>query len=773
MGDEFVGRAAELALLAEQMEAAGQGTGSVVLLTGPAGIGKTTLAAEALRRHAGSAGLTVVRGHCPRGAGAPPLWPWRRALRLAGAEPEPGPPVPVPPVPGQRAAAPPPEVGTSTAQAAAAAARFLELASMAEALAGAAAKGRGLAVVLEDLHWADAASLDLLRHVTGQAAECRLLVIGTLREPAPEDAAGALAELRRYGASVLRLAPFTPEEVAQCLGGAEAAAESYRRTGGLPLLVAALRRHAADLGTVVSGLLAGLGPDQRAVVRAAAVLGGQLDAGRLAPVLPELGEGPVGEALAAAWHAGVLTAAQTTDTGRTYRFGHDLVRDEVLGRTDPAALRCLHLAAARALEATGDPADAARIAAHWRRAGSEPDHRTAAAHWSRIAAELARDRHAHADAARHLADAADAFDSRDPRRAPALLALARGEYLAGRYDVSLRRCAEAAEAAGAADAADRPGLLAEAALVVQGVTFPDASQTIARLCEAALANAGALPERVRARLLAQLATASADLGSHAAAAGHARAALAQASAAGDPPAELEAARAVEGTLAHPDDTAERLRLGDLAVARAEQLGDPLAAVLGHEWRIQAGYLLGRPGLVDGAIRAIGAITDRCGLPLARWHLLRVRAARAAQEGRFATARACNAEAAALAAAGGDRTAAAMDHVLRQQLAHLRGDPAELDEAMWHDLDRAPRNPLILSLRARALFLAGRSAEALEEYARLRPLLPVPMASPTWPAVLLHLVDLITLAGDAEAARTVFDQLALFAPYPGAVGTPTA
>ncbi|MFD7630268.1 LuxR C-terminal-related transcriptional regulator, partial [Streptomyces sp. NPDC059851] len=627
--------------------------------------------------------------------------------------------------------------------------------------------------VLEDLHWADAASLDLLRHVTGQAAESRLLVIGTCREPVPEEAAGALADLRRYGASVLRLAPFTPEEVAQCLGGPGTAAESHRRTGGLPLLVAALRTHASDLGGVVNALLAGLGPDERTVVRAAAVLGGQLDAARLAPVLPELAGRTVGEALAAAWHAGVLTAEQTTDTGRTYRFSHDLVRDEVLGRTDPATLRSLHGAAARALEASGEAAAAARIAAHWRRAGREPGHRAADAHWSRIAADLARDRHAYADAARHLADAAAALDTRDPRRAPALLALARGEYLAGRYDVSLRHCAEAADAAGAADAADRPGLLAEAALVVQGVTFPQASRTIARLCEAALGNSEALPDRVRARLLAQLATASADLGSPAAAAGHARAALALAAAAGDPPAELDAARAVESTLAHPDDTAERLRLGDLAVARAEQLGDPLAAVLGHEWRVQAGYLLGRLDVVDGAVRAIESVTVRCGLPLARWHLLRVRAARAVQEGRFATAREYNAEAAALAAAGGDRTAAAMDLVLRQQLAHLRGDPAELGEAMWHDLEHGPRDPLFLSVRARALFLAGRPAEAQDVYAQLRPLLPVPTENPTWPAVLLHLVDLIAAAGDGEAARTVFDQLSPFAPYPGAIGTPTA
>ncbi|MFF3685977.1 ATP-binding protein [Streptomyces sp. NPDC002187] len=764
--ENFVGRATELAALAERIEAAESGTGSVVLLAGPAGIGKSTLAAEALRRHADSAGFTVVRGHCFRDATAPPLWPWQRALRLAGVTPV---------VPAQRTAAPPPGAEAATGQQpweaaepdAAAAARFLELAEMSEALAVAASE-RPLVVVLEDLHWADTASLDLLRQVTGEAAECGLFVLGTFREPVPEEAAGALADLGRYGAAVLRLAAFTREEVAQCVGEPNAA-ESYRRTGGLPLLVAALRTHAADLSTIVSGLLTGLTTEQRGVVRAAAVLGERLDVTQLAAVLPELGETVIAQALAVAWHAGVLTTAEITDAGRIYRFTHDLVRDEVLGRTDPAVARALHRAAARALEQAEDAAEAARMASHWRRAGNEPGHRAAAAHWSRIAANQARERHAYADAARHLADAAAVLGPTDPQRAPALIELARAEYLAGRYDASLRHCTEAADTA---SATGRPALLAEVALVLQGVTFPQASQTISRLCRAALAVEG-LPGAVRARLLAQLATALADLGSLEMVAEHARAALDLAEATGDLRAELDAARAMEMTLAHPDDIAVRLRLGELSVSRAEQLGDPLAAVLGHEWRIQAGYLMGRLDLVDDAIRGIEAIAASSVLPLIRWHLLRVHASRAVQEGRFAVARRCNEDAAELALASGDQTAIAMNYVLCQQLALVRGDAEELPEEMWRDLDRAPRQPVILSVRARALFLAGRLDEAREAYTQLRPLLPIPMTNPTWPAVLLHLVDLIDLTSDSEAARLVYDQLALFRPYPGALGTPTA
>ncbi|MEU9148140.1 AAA family ATPase [Streptomyces sp. NPDC048349] len=771
MGSEFIGRAAELAVLAQRIAAAEHGSGSVVLLAGPAGIGKSTLAAEALRRHAGPARFDVVRGHCPRDAVAPPLWPWQRALRHAEAAAGALGPLTAGPAGDGAGATAGQQPWSATAPADAAALRFLELARMSDALAAAAAE-RPLVVLLEDLHWADTASLDLLRHVTGGVAESALFVLGTVREPAPDEVAGALADLGRYGAGTLRLAPFTPEEVARCLDGADTAeaTESHRRTGGLPLLVTALRTHAGStIGTIVSGLLAGLTTEQRDVVRAAAVLGDRLDTGQLAAVLPHLGDSAVAQALEAAWHAGVLTAPQATGIGRTYRFAHDLVRDEVLGRTTPAGARALHRAAAQALEQAGDPAEAARIAAHWRRSGPEPAHRAAAAHWSRTAADLARERHAYADAARHLADAAAVLDATDPQRAPALIELARAEYLAGRYDASLRHCEEASDAA---HADGRPALLAEAALVLQGVTFAHASEGIRRLCRAALAVEG-LPDATRARLLAQLATASAELDSPEEAAEHARAALELAGASGGFQAELDAARAVQMTLAHPDDTAERLRLGELAVSRAERIADPAAAVLGHQWRVQAGYLLGRLDLVEDAVRGIEAVVARSPLPLARWHLLRVTAARAVHEGRFAEARRCNEEASELARASGDQSAIALGDVLRQQLAAVRGDPAELSEEMWRDLDRAPRLPLFLSMRARALFLAGRLDEARDAYEQLRPLLPIPMTNPPWPAVLLNLVDLIGLTGDEEAARLVHDQLALFRPYPGALGTPTA
>ncbi len=747
----FVGRVAELPILARRMDAARRGTGAVVLLAGPAGIGKSTLAEEALRRYAEPAGLMVVRGHCPQDAVAPPLWPWQRALRLAGVDHL-------------------ESAGTPTGPADAASARFLALAKASDALAALAATG--LVVLLEDLHWADTLSLDLLRHVAGDVAAHSLLIIGTFREPAPEEAAGALANLNRYGATTVRLAPFNADEVAACVG-VPAAPAVLRQTGGLPLLVAALRDAAdrraggADLASIVSGLLAPLTPAERDIVRAAAVLGADIDAEQLAAVLPETREPHIAAALTAAWHAGVLIA-EADGHGWAYRFAHDLVREKVARHVDPAAARRLHRAAAEMLERT-DPAQAARIAAHWRRAGRDPGTLASAAEWSRRAARQATDRHAYADAARHLADALRHTGAEEPEAVGALLDLARAEHLAGRADACLRRCEQAAAAARTVGRSD---LLAEAALILQGVTYPQAAEVVGRLCREALAAAG-LTVPVRARVLAQLATMLSAADHNAQAVPYASTALELAEECADPRSELAAARARQMTLRHADDTAERLRLGELTVARADVLGDPIAGTFGHEWRLQAGYLQARLDIVEDALAGISRWAERSGLPLVRWHELRVRASRAALEGRFAAARDANCQATGLSQVSGDRFARALSYVLALQIGVLRGDAGELDPDMWTSFERGPRIPLARSARMTALHLAGPAEEAREAYAEIRAMLPIADSSTGWAAILLHLVDPIEAYGDVPAAEIVIKQLAEFLPYPGATGAPTA
>jgi DNA-binding CsgD family transcriptional regulator len=755
-GAVFVGRERELDVLAAHLAARDQWSGGVLLISGPAGVGKTTLVDQALRAATAAA---VVRGYCPAEP-APPLWPWRAALRRAGVRGA-----------GAEVAAEP-----DIEPAAAASARFAALAQMSDALIEAGS----LTVVLEDLHWADAASLDLLAQVAAAPGDTRVTVVGTVRSPPPQEVGIRLAGLARYGAVTLPLAPFTPDEVAELVDPG-LVSDVYQRTGGLPLLVAAVRAGSgsADLAVVVGGLLAALTPEQRGIIEAAAVLGEVVDDHLLAAVVTgrrgALVPGPaawhddsVADALGTAWHNGLLAVDDAT---RRYRFAHALVRDGIVDRLDPATARALHRAAALALESSPDAGRAGRIAAHWRHAGTDPGTRRAAAAWARKAAAQARSARAYDDAARLLAGAlADmsAVEGDSAERAEVLLELAHAEYLAGRYDTCLEHCADAADAAAAAGRGD---LVARSALVLQGVTYPQAAEVLTRLGQRALAYAD-IGIDLRARVLAQLATMEADSGRVAAGETLAREALALAAQSTDPLAEIEAARAREMTLVHPDDTPERMRLGDLVADRAEALGQPLAALIGHEWRIQAAYLSARLDVVDAAAGAIERLARRSALPLAQWHLHRLQASRTILTGQFAESSGHSRRAFAIARDSGDQTALAMHYAHGIRLALLRGDPASLPGGFREVLAAAPSMPLIDVERANVLALTGSLPEARSVYDQLCSLLPYPTDHPAWAAVLTQMVELIQRFGDAAAAEVVYRQLLPFRPYPGALGTCT-
>jgi DNA-binding CsgD family transcriptional regulator len=749
-GVAFVGRGRELDALAAHLAAHDQPAGGVLLISGPAGVGKTRLVDEAVRR---AAGPVVVRGYCPAET-APPLWPWRAALKRAGVE-----------------IAREPDIEPAAAKSA----RFAALAQMSDALVAVGP----LAVVLEDLHWADAASLDLLAQVGAVAGGTDLTIIGTLRFPAAQNVAVRLAGLGRYGAVTLSLAPFTPDEVAELVDPA-VASDVHRRTGGLPLLVAAVRAgyESADLAVVVSSLLAALTPSQRAIIEAAAVLGEKVDEHILAAVVADrsgTSADPAGwhdegiaDALAAAWRGGLLAVDAAT---RCYRFAHALVRDGIIDRLDPATARALHRAAALALETSADVDRAGRLAMHWRQAGTDSDTRRAAAQWARRAAANARTARAYDDSVRLLGEALADMSSVDgdgADRAEVLIELAHAEYLAGRYDLCLERCVDAADAAAAAGRGD---LVARSALVMQNVTFPQATEVLSLLCQRALAYPR-LELDLHARVLAQLATVTADSGRVAQAEVLAREALTLAAQSGDPLAEIEAAHAREMTLVHPDDTAERMRLGDLVADRAEALGHPLAALIGHEWRIHAGYLSARFDVVDAAVAAIERLAHRSALPLAQWHLHRLYAARTLLTGQFAESAEHSRRAFATARDSGDMIAMAMHYAHGIRLALVREDAGCLPDGYRESLAAAPSIPIVDVERANVLMLTGSLREGRDVYDRLCDLLPLPAEHPAWMAVLTQLVGLIQRFDDAAAAEIVYRQLLPVRPYPGALGSST-
>ena len=520
-GAVFVGRERELDVLAAHLAARDRSSSGVLLISGPAGVGKTTLLDQAVRV---AAAPPVIRGYCPAEP-APPLWPWRAALSRAGVK----------------------RAGAGLADepdiepAAAASARFAALAQLSDAPdRGRPADGGARGPALGGRRVAGPPGAGRQRPPAAPPSRSS----APCGRPRPQEAGIRLAGLARYGAVTLPLAPFTPDEVAELVDPG-LVSDVYQRTGGLPLLVAAMRAGSgsADLAVVVGGLLAALTPAQREVIEAAAVLGEVVDDHLLAAIVAAGGLGRRGGRPAL---RGTTTASRTrsprrggagcwrstTAPGATASPTRWSATASWTASTRPRP-GVLHRAAALALQLSADTGRAGRIAAHWRRAGTDPGTRRAAAAWARKAAAQARSVRAYDDAARLLAGAlADmsAMEGDSVERAEVLLELAHAEYLAGGYDTCLEHCVNAADAA---TTAGRGDLVARSVLILQGVTYPRAAEVLTRLGQRALAYAD-LGIDLRARVLAQLATMAADSGRVASGAALAREGLALAAESGDP-----------------------------------------------------------------------------------------------------------------------------------------------------------------------------------------------------------------------------------------------
>jgi len=767
----FVGRRLEVELLLARMTAADHGQGGVVLVSGPAGIGKTRLVEEALCRHVDSVGTVLVgRGLCSDDRGAPPLWPWTRALsavrRATGA-----------PALALALESTVPQ-GSGGDQATVAAARFRMLTAATDELLHASAD-RFVVLVVEDLHWADAESLELLRRVAAEVGTASLLVLATHRDALSDEAAAAVADARRNPAvTAVALGPLSQVEVGEYLRAVEGATAVtrapavHRETGGLPLLLAtAAERDGArngDLQVVVSGMLARLTRPEREVVEVLALLGAPVDPGVLALVVGT-DAATVAAGLTAGRSAGLL--GPPTDDG--IPFAHALLQDAVRRSVDAetAAVRHRRTADVLAERAVADPRLAGQVAAHLRRSGGGPEVAQQAARFAELAADQAERTLALDDAVRHLNDAATSLRSAgadDAETARLLVRLATAEFLAGRVGESLTWC----EAAGAAaERGRRPDLVAAAALVVRGVTNPAVIAVVDRLCRSALT--AELPGSTRARLLAQLASFAADSSRPDEAAEVAAEALRTAEADGDPVALLDAVRAREMTLVSPTSAEERVRLGRLALELAGKLGQPLAAVIGAGWLLRGAYELARMDLVDEAFATMEATAESSGQPLARWHVLRALACRAALEGRFAQARTCNLAADDLALGLGDSTATGMSFAHASGVAVLRGDPGDLLDGTVDTLTAAPPMPLIRAARALVLVLLDRRGEAYALYEELRSELHSTVVDARWGGLVLHLGELAICFDDATTADAVAGHIQRWREVPGSVGTPTA
>ncbi|TMK97012.1 MAG: hypothetical protein E6G34_12830 [Actinobacteria bacterium] len=374
----LVGREAELALLERLLDGLPQGRSGAACFWGEPGIGKTALLGEA-RRRAAARGFRGLSGRAAEFESGVPFAIIVEALERALEELEPVPP-------GLRAdelallagvfrvadgsAMAPPSADAEAGQ------RVLRAMRM---LLERLTEKHPLVVTLDDLHWADSASLDLVCRLLHRGLEAPVLLVLAARPAHSEPRLLAAAEEaeRHGGAARIELAPLTAEQAKQLLGeGFEPPLREalYLQSGGNPFyleqLGAAARRcadlpAAADQASVseedvpaavaaaIKGELEALAPDERTVLQAAAVLGEPFDPALLASTAQLSDEGvlvSLDELLA-------HDLIRSTDSGGgRFRFRHPIVHRAVYQAAGPAWRLAAHARVAVALEKLGAPA---------------------------------------------------------------------------------------------------------------------------------------------------------------------------------------------------------------------------------------------------------------------------------------------------------------------------------------------------------------------------------------------------------------------------------
>jgi DNA-binding CsgD family transcriptional regulator len=451
----FLGRAHELALLQETYRRVRSGSSGLVLVFGDAGVGKTRLLQRFID---GVDDAFLLQGGCvDLGAGALPYGPFIEALRSL-----------------------PRSVGPEQLRGAVRR-HVAELGRLVPSLQSAAPSGAGdrsalfdavvglvehltvsrpLVLTIEDLHWADRSTLDLLAYLVHTLGDRPVLFIGTVRRDALEPAtvvARSLSELTRSPhAQRLDLLPFTHEEVADLLAGILGGRPDdqlidtiFERSDGNAFFVEELVAFRSEGGgwppslrDVLSAQLARLSERGREVLGIAAAVGRNVDdalLARIAGLPPEQLRQGLREAVDR--HMLVID-----HQGVPYRFRHALLREAVHDALLPGERIELHARIARAL--TDDPTlaslsptqTALELAHHWFEARDE-DRAFTAAWEAAVAAERSS---AYAEALVHLECALEleprvdpAIAAEAPPRGGMLSAASRVAYLAGEHHRSL------------------------------------------------------------------------------------------------------------------------------------------------------------------------------------------------------------------------------------------------------------------------------------------------------------------------------------------------
>jgi DNA-binding SARP family transcriptional activator len=492
----YFGRAPEMSRLVTCLEKATAGQGGVVLLAGEPGIGKSHALRQLIEMARADSAIVLI-GRCVEGAWVPPFRPFAEAIAgygdLAGPEqlqadlgPAGAALLRITPRLAQLLPdlGPPPALRPDEE-------RFRLLDAAAQFFAALSSRGTVL-LVLDDLHWADAGTAMMIRHVARTCGQHRLLIAGAYRttETASEDLLGDMLGALQPDTEcmTIRLGALGTEAVGQLLTAEAGAPVSPAlisaigaHTGGNPFFAKEMIRHLAEeralctgsSGELETGLPLQAVPEgvrhvlarRRARVSADANQLLECGSGFAGPFLFPVAALAAGLADAAALSAlDELLAAGMVRPGAAperYEFGHALVRHAVYDNLSPSRRARLHRRLAHGLEAARAQVpgctDPAEIVAQYARSTALPG-AEAGVVVAIEAADLAQAAGAHEAAAAFLGTAADLAGPGDARLAEVHsrlgLALAWALHFDEAVKVARDTAAQMADEEGAHTAAD-------------------------------------------------------------------------------------------------------------------------------------------------------------------------------------------------------------------------------------------------------------------------------------------------------------------------------
>jgi DNA-binding SARP family transcriptional activator/tetratricopeptide (TPR) repeat protein len=743
----FVGRESELAELRAGLDSAIAGRGSLFLLVGEPGIGKSRLAEEIVRQARARRARLLV-GRCWEAGGAPAYWPWVQSLRTYIEQREPT---------TLRT-----ELGTGAAELAqiipelrelfpdlpgpspeSEGARFRLFDSATRFLKNAAAV-QPLLLVLDDLHAADEPSLLLLQFLAGELSSSRILVVGTYRDVDPtvrDPLASTLAELAREQVTHrLELAGLATADVARYIEltagrtpAAELVATIHAETEGNPLFVGEIVRLLAPEGRlpeidvpalwtlgipqgvreVIGRRLRRLSADCTRVLTLAAVLGREFALDALAR-LTDLREDELFDVLDEALTARVLSSAPGARD--RLRFAHALIRETLYDElTTPRRVQ-LHRRAAQALEAlyARDPEPHLAELAHHAIAGS--DFRDGM-RYARRAGDHALALLAYEEAARLYETALEALDLLGPSdertRCELLLSFGEAEGRAGNSPAAKEAFLAAAEIA------RRLGLASEVARAAAGyggrIVWARAGgdDRLVPLLEEGLAALGDDDVELRAKTLARLAGALRDEHSRDRRDRLSKEAVELARASENPTA---LASALDGRLAAiqaPDTVAECVALATEALELAERIGDRERVVHALVWRFVARLETSDDFGTD--LASAVPIAEELRQPAQLFMVTSSRAMLALTTGDFAAAEKLVHETFALGERTQSNAAIPIDRLQRYTLCELRGTLEEVEPEIRDLVADYPARPAFRCVLAHLYARLGRLGDARREF----------------------------------------------------------